>query len=258
MTAPTPSLVSDLTTASAPEPDLSEPMASILLDRYRTLDSYALLVALRRGIYFNRIALVSSFGAESAVLLHLVSRVDVDFPVVFIDTGKLFGETRTYRDCLVKDLGLRNLQIVKPDPNALRQHDPKGLLFSKNADTCCYWRKVEPLERALQGYDAWISGRKRFHGAERSGLQRFEAVDGRVKVNPLADWSRADLDRYFEKHALPRHPLEKEGYLSIGCMPCTDRVTDEDNRRSGRWAHTGKTECGIHFPVAEARRRAFM
>lgn len=256
MTVPTRSPIPALKATPAPDMDLSVPIASVLLDRYRSLDTHALLVALREGIYFNRIALVSSFGAESAVLLHLISRVDVDFPVVFIDTGKLFGETRTYRDRLVDNLGLRNLQIIKPDPKALLRHDPKGLLFSKSPDSCCYWRKVEPLERALQGYDAWISGRKRFHGAARSDLKRFEAVDGRVKINPLAEWSRADLDRYFEKYALPRHPLENEGYLSIGCMPCTDRVAADGDPRSGRWAHAKKTECGIHFPVAEARRRA--
>ncbi|WP_281299881.1 MULTISPECIES: phosphoadenylyl-sulfate reductase [unclassified Iodidimonas] len=238
------------------DPDLSGPWAAVLADRYARADSVSLLRAMILDLFPGRITLVSSFGAESAVLLHMVSRIDPDLPVVFIDTGKLFGETKRYRDQLTRHLGLRNLQIITPDPARLKAQDPDGMLFSQKPDACCFWRKVEPLERALAGYGAWISGRKQFHGGARADLQRFEAVDKRIKISPLAGWTRDQIAAYFTAHDLPPHPLEAEGYLSIGCMPCTARAESGAAVRSGRWQGLDKTECGIHLSLSEARKRA--
>ena len=194
----------------------------------------------------GRLTLVSSFGAEAAVLLHLASEVDRDIAVTFVDTGRLFGETLQYRDALVERLGLTSVQSVRPDPRRVKAVDGDMLQFQRDPGLCCYIRKVEPLQRALRPYDAWLTGRKRFQGGARSHMPAIEAADGRVKFNPLADWTRDDIEAHFDKHDLPRHPLEADGFLSIGCMPCTDRVAPGEDARAGRWRGQDKTECGIH------------
>lgn len=198
------------------------------------------------------VAIVSSFGAESAVLLHLVASVDPGVPVIFLDTGKHFPETIAYRDTLAKRLGLTNLRIVTPDAEVIAKKDESGLRWSYDPDGCCEIRKVIPLEKAMAGFDASFTGRKAFQAATRNALPRFE-VDkaGKLKINPLADWTKADLDAYFAEHDLPRHPLEAEGYLSIGCAPCTNKVKPGEDPRSGRWTGWNKTECGIHTPVKD-------
>ncbi|WP_343518257.1 phosphoadenylyl-sulfate reductase [Sphingomonas sp.] len=198
------------------------------------------------------VAIVSSFGAESAVLLHLVASIDPSVPVIFLDTGKHFPETLAYRDQLAAKLGLINLRIVTPDAETIAKKDETGLRWSYDPDGCCEIRKVIPLEKAMAGFDASITGRKAFQASTRNALPRFE-VDkaGKLKVNPLADWTKADLDAYFDAHDLPRHPLEAEGYLSIGCAPCTNKVKPGEDPRSGRWAGWDKTECGIHTPVED-------
>jgi phosphoadenosine phosphosulfate reductase len=238
-----------------PDPPAEESPAEMvraLLDRYRDADAPRLLEAMIGEVFRRRIALVSSFGAEAAVLLHLVATVDRTTPVIFLDTGKLFGETLRYRDTLTDRLGLADVRSVPPDPKRLSDIDADGVLWYGNPDICCFLRKVEPLQRALEGFDASISGRKAFHGGERTRLPRIEAAgDGRIKVNPLADWSKADIDAYFLAHDLPRHPLEADGFLSIGCMPCTDRVGAGEELRAGRWRGRAKTECGIHLPVGQ-------
>jgi phosphoadenosine phosphosulfate reductase len=198
------------------------------------------------------VAIVSSFGAESAVLLHLVASIDPSVPVIFLDTGKHFPETLAYRDQLAAKLGLTDLRIVTPDAATIAKRDETGLRWSYDPDGCCEIRKVIPLEAAMAGFDASFTGRKAFQASTRNALPRFE-VDkaGKLKVNPLADWTKADLDAYFAEHELPRHPLEAEGYLSIGCAPCTNKVKPGEDPRSGRWAGWDKTECGIHTPVTD-------
>lgn len=239
------------------DPDLSGPWAAVLEDRSKNASSADLLRMMIEEVFPGRIALVSSFGAESAILLHMISGIDRHLPVLFVDSGKLFGETLRYRDRLVETLRLTAVQSIAPLAEKIAGNDADGMLFNRNPDACCYWRKVEPLERALKPYKAWISGRKRYHGGARAGLQRIDAIDRRIRISPLADWSRADIDAYFAAHALPRHPLEADGFLSIGCMPCTERVApDSSDIRSGRWSGRDKTECGIHLPLSEARRRA--
>ena len=194
-----------------------------------------------------RLALVSSFGAESAVLLDLVARVDPATPVIFLDTLKLFGATLDYRRDLVARLGLADVRDIRPDVRDLAAEDPDGTLWQRDPDRCCALRKVAPLERALEGFDAWLTGRKQHHGGDRTALPEVEFDGGRTKVNPLAAWTPEDIDGYFETRDLPRHPLLEQGYLSIGCAPCTEPVADAAaGARSGRWNGRKKTECGIH------------
>jgi phosphoadenosine phosphosulfate reductase len=174
--------------------------------------------------------------------------------VIFLDTGKLFGETLRYRDELVRRLGLVDVRSVRPDPARLTAEDPDGTLWRADPDRCCALRKVEPLERALAGFEAWINGRKRSHGGARSALPVIEAAGGRIKVNPLASWGAGEIGAYFTAHELPRHPLEADGFRSVGCMPCSDRAQPDEDARAGRWRGRGKTECGIHVVVSPAPR----
>jgi phosphoadenosine phosphosulfate reductase len=245
----------DSTFAEAPDASVVAGLlhAEELVDRYRDADTHAFLAGMIRDEFPGRLALVSSFGSEAAVLLHLVASVDPTTPVIFLDTGKLFGETLRYRDKLAAELGLRDLRSITPDPERIEALDPDGVLWYGNPNMCCHIRKVEPMNRALEGFDAWITGRKRFQGGKRTALPRLEVnkADGRIKINPLADWRKENLDAYFERHALPRHPLEADGFLSIGCMACTDRVAPGEDVRAGRWRGQEKTECGIHLPLGK-------
>ena len=221
-----------------------------LNSRYGTLPAQALLRILLQDIFPGRIALVSSFGTEAAVLLHLVSQVDRATPVLFLDTGQLFAETLQYRDILVTRLGLTDVRVLQPDDGSLREDDRDATLWRILPDHCCHLRKVVPLATGLRGFDAWITGRKRFQGHERRTLPVIEPdADGRIKVNPLAGWTPDGIAAYFARHNLPRHGLEADGYRSIGCRPCTDRVRNGEDPRAGRWRHAAKTECGIHRPL---------
>ena len=226
--------------------------ATALADRHGERDGLPLLRAVLADGLAGRVALVSAFGAESAVLLDMVARVAPETPVLFLDTGKLFGETLRYRDQLARRLGLRDLRVLRPDSEQLAVEDPDGVLWARDPDRCCYLRKVAPLARALGNFDTWITGRKRSHGAARSRLPTIEAAGAQVKINPLAGWSPAEIDAYFVARDLPWHPLVADGYLSIGCLPCTDRVQAGDDPRSGRWRGLAKTECGIHLPLPRA------
>lgn len=194
----------------------------------------------------GRLAVISSFGTESAVLLDLVASVDRSLPVVFLDTGKMFPETLAYRDTLVERLGLSGVRNIQPEAATLEAKDGTGLRWSYDPDGCCEIRKVIPLAAAMRDFDASITGRKGFQASTRSNIARFELDGDRIKFNPLADWNKADLDGWFEERDLPRHPLESQGYLSIGCAPCTSVVKPGEDPRAGRWRGWDKVECGIH------------
>jgi len=224
--------------------------AARLAARHDGVGGLALLRAMILEEFPGRIAVVSSFGTESALILALVAQIDPAVPVIFLETGKHFDETLAYRDELAARLGLRDLRSIRPEPAAVQASDPGGDLWRRDADRCCHIRKVLPLERALTGFSAWITGRKRFHGGERTALPHVEAAGLRIKVNPLAGWSTAQMEAAFEVANLPRHPLVEEGYTSIGCAPCTQRPTAGADPRAGRWAGSTKTECGIHWPAA--------
>jgi phosphoadenosine phosphosulfate reductase len=222
------------------------PQFNAIVERYAGIEGRDLISQVARD-YKGRVALLSSFGAESSVLLHMVSEVASDIPVLFLDTGKLFAETLQYRDQLVRELGLSNLRIISPDEADLKRTDPQGDLSSHNTDLCCHIRKTVPLARATEAYDVLISGRKRFHGATRSDLQFVTEQDGKLKVEPLAAFSALDLFNYMQTHHLPSHPLKLQGYHSIGCAPCTAPGGSESDPRAGRWKGSDKTECGIHI-----------
>ncbi|WP_259781207.1 phosphoadenylyl-sulfate reductase [Aestuariispira ectoiniformans] len=220
--------------------------AAFLEDKLSGLSTQELLHKVLLEVYPGRIGIVSSFGAEAAVLLDLIARVDPATPVLFLDTGKHFPETLAYRDLLVDRLRLRDVRVLTPKDLHLQQEDPSGTLWESDPDKCCDIRKVRPLDLALEGFDAWITGRKRFHGGTRKQLPVFESDEGRVKINPLADWTAEQIEDYYLNFALPRHPLFDQGYLSIGCATCTAKPVEGADVRSGRWMGNGKTECGIH------------
>lgn len=225
----------------------AEMQAAALEARFGDLDARD-LIALSIGRFRpGAIAAVSSFGADSAVLLHMIARVDPALPVLFLETGKHFGETLQYRDALVADFGLRDLRVVAPRPELLAVRDPDGTLHQRDTDACCDVRKVEPMARAVAPFEAWFTGRKRHQAATRAGLPVFEAVGERIRINPMAKWTTADLAAYMREHRLRENPLVAYGYLSIGCFPCTQPVKEGDDPRAGRWAGQAKTECGIHL-----------
>lgn len=208
------------------------------------------VAAAQRTLGSGRLAVVSSFGTESAALLKIVADVDRSIPVLFLDTGWLFEETMAYRDTLAALLGLTDVRTIGPSAAALRR-DTQRDLWHSDPDTCCRIRKIEPLERGLASFDGWFNGRKRYHGGARAGLPLVE-IDGlRLKFNPLARATRDEIDAIFRDAGLPRHPLEARGFASIGCMPCTSRAQPGEALRAGRWRGRDKTECGIH-PVLNA------
>lgn len=216
------------------------------VEAYAGLEGRALIATVAND-FKGRAALLSSFGAESSVLLHMVSEVAPDLPVYFLDTQKLFAETLQYRDQLTRELGLTNVRTITPDANDLLRTDPNGDLHKIDTDLCCHVRKTVPMDSAFKDFDVMISGRKRFHGAGRADLDFVSIQDGKLKVEPLAGFTGLDLQSYMQSHHLPSHPLRLQGYRSIGCAPCTSLGGTDSDPRAGRWAGSEKTECGIHF-----------
>ncbi len=227
----------------------TETRASVLDARLRHAHPREIIAA-AVAEFGDGLALVSSFGAESAVLLHLVAQVKPDMPVLFLDTGMLFGQTLDYRKQLAAKLGLTDVRDLRPSHQDLAVADPDAKLWQTDTDACCEVRKVIPLDKALGGFGAWITGRKRFQGGSRLSLAVVEQAGEQVKFNPLANWAKADLDAYAAEHNLPAHPLVAQGFPSIGCWPCTKPVEEGQDIRAGRWAGSDKTECGIHVARA--------
>lgn len=204
------------------------------------------IAAALKAVGRDKLALVSSFGTESATLLKVMADVDPAIPVIFLDTGWLFEETLAYRDTLVATLGLKDVRSIKPAEEALTREDPDRDLWFSDPDACCRIRKVEPLARALKPFSAWLNGRKRFQGNTRADIPVVEDDGARLKFNPFANVSREQLEAIFVGAKLPRHPLAASGFRSVGCMPCTSRTTEGEDERAGRWRGRAKTECGIH------------
>ena len=229
--------------------------ADELIRRHSGKAAEELLRTVIRSDFQGRIGLVSSFGTEAAVLLHMVSRIDPYIPVIFLDTLKHFPKTLAYRNRLIADLELCNVQLVTPRPSNLRADDPDGNLHARNPDLCCHIRKTMPMRAALRSLDCWITGRKRGQATTRSDMPLFETQDRWIKVNPLLNWSADDVTAYFAAHNLPKHPMMAEGYLSIGCAPCTRAVQQGEDPRAGRWADSDKMECGIHFENGRVVRK---
>ncbi len=222
------------------------PPAEALDRALRNASPQEVIAAALNAIGRDKLALVSSFGTQSAALLKVMADVDPAIPVIILDTGWLFEETLAYRDTLIEKLGLRDVRAIKPLDETLSREDPERDLWFNNPDACCRIRKVEPLARALQPFDAWINGRKRFQGGLRSDIAVVEQDGVRLKFNPFANVSREAIEAIFNAADLPPHPLAASGYLSVGCMPCTSRAGPDEDERAGRWRGHAKTECGIH------------
>ena len=243
---PLPALVSDPVPAE-PTGNALAAQADWLNRRWAEAPADRILAEAIETVFKDRIAVVSSFGADAAVLLHFVAQIDKKTPILFLETGKHFLETLTYRDILVDRFGFTDARSLEPNAGDLAREDPAGDLWSKQPDRCCHLRKVIPLDKALQGFGAWVTGRKRYQTAQRAALPIAEVGDGRIKVNPLARWSEQQINQAFKDFRLPRHPLFDEGFASIGCAPCTRRILEGEDSRAGRWSGSEKTECGIHF-----------
>jgi phosphoadenosine phosphosulfate reductase len=227
-----------------PEPLPDLPLAS-------TEDAgIAMLAQAMTQTHRGSFAVVSSFGADSAMLLAIAAEIDPAAPVLFLQTGKHFPETLDYRDELARRLGLTDIREIAPDPADLNSRDPRGDLHFFDPDACCAIRKVAPLNRALAPFTGWANGRRRQQSGTRAALAFVErGPDGREKFNPLADWSNERILAELARRGLPRHPLAARGFPSIGCAPCTRAVRSGEDMRAGRWAGQGKTECGIHTVV---------
>lgn len=240
-----------------PQPVAADICAALLSRLFADHEAETMLRNVLTGDLAGRIAMVSSFGAESVALLHILSRVDPATPVIFLDTEMLFPETLAYQREVADTLGLTDVRIIRPEATAVAAEDPAGDLNARDPDACCALRKTRPLAAALEGFAGWITGRKAFQNGQRARLPKFEVDgDGRLKLNPLADWSAAELSEYMDAHDLPRHPLVARGYPSIGCAPCTSPVAPGEDARAGRWRGSEKTECGIHFVDGQWRRGA--
>jgi phosphoadenosine phosphosulfate reductase len=229
---------------TARSPDL--PSAEGLDRALRNASPADVIAAALQAVGREHLAVVSSFGTESAALLKVMADVDAAIPVIFLDTGWLFEETLAYRDTLIATLGLRDVRSIQPLEATLSREDPDRELWFSDPDACCRIRKVEPLARALAPFDAWINGRKRFQGGARAAIPVVESDGARLKFNPFANASREEIAAIYTLANLPRHPLVASGYLSVGCMPCTSRTSPDEDARAGRWRGRPKTECGIH------------
>ncbi|OGN43124.1 MAG: phosphoadenosine phosphosulfate reductase [Caulobacterales bacterium RIFCSPHIGHO2_01_FULL_67_30] len=232
--------------AASNDPDL-QALADRLNRETEGRDASEILKAALDPALGLRVGAISSFGAESAALLHIVAETDRDVPVVFLETGQHFLQTLSYRTQLTKALGLTDVRLVTPDADEKASLDARDDLWRTDADACCDLRKVRPLARATVGFNAVITGRKRYQAATRAELKPFEVLDGVLRINPLADWDAEDVEAWLEAHDLPRHPLVEQGYRSIGCWPCTRAVEDDEEARAGRWSGMDKVECGIHL-----------
>jgi len=213
---------------------------------HRKSDAQIIVKHSLEDVQIGKVALVSSFGAESVVLLHMVSQISPQTPVIFIDTEMLFPETLRYQRDLAEHLGLSDIRVIRPARDQLIRDDVDGLLHQIDPDACCALRKTRPLEDALQEFGGWITGRKRFQNGQRAELPHYERADRKIRVNPLATWDLVQVSDYIDAHDLPRHPLVAEGFSSIGCTTCTTKTSPGEHPRAGRWRGQDKTECGIH------------
>jgi len=192
-------------------------------------------------------AMSSSFQTQSMPLLHMVVHIAPETPIFFINTGYHFWETLMFREKLADEWKLNIIDLYRDSRWDLFARQNIRSLPLKDPNLCCYLHKVEPMQNALKGYKAWISGIRRDQTSVRAQANFLEIQkDGLLKINPLLNWKREDVNRYIEEHNLPHHPLYEKGYRSVGCAPCTIAVGENDNERAGRWAGRGKLECGLH------------
>ena len=227
--------------------NIDENLLSKLNDNYKNLSPQNILENSINKIFKNKMVYVCSFGTESAIILHMISEIDRSLPIILLNTNYLFKETIEYKDYLIRKFDFSNFKEISPNADDLKANDSEGTLWKKNPDLCCNIRKVLPLQKELENYDAWVSGRKSYHEGERKNLKFFEYINKKVIVNPLAKVNQNFVNSYFKLNNINRHPLFESGYLSIGCIHCTVKTSVTDSPRSGRWADKIKTECGIHY-----------
>ncbi len=240
----------------APLASVSERVAE-LNNRFAHQSATAVLEHALTDPQVGTTAFVSSFGADSVALLHMVSVIDRTTPVLFLDTEMLFPETLEYQREVAQKLRLSDVRTIRPDRDLIFLNDPNSRLHATNPDACCTIRKTEPLRMALEPFDAWITGRKRYQGGRRARVEFFENEgNGRIKINPLAHWAPEDVQDYIQNNRLPRHPLVSRGYPSLGCEPCTTRIAPGEDERAGRWRGHEKSECGIHFVDGQIVRKS--
>ena len=226
---------------------IDENLLSQLNDKNKKLSPQNILENSINDIFKNKIVYVCSFGTESAIILHMISKIDRSMPIILLNTNYLFKETIEYKDYLISKFEFSNFKEISPNSEDLKIYDRKGNLWKKNPDLCCNIRKVLPLQKELKKYDAWVSGRKSYHEGERKNLEFFEYINRKIVVNPLAKVNQSFVNSYFKINNIDRHPLFEAGYLSLGCTHCTVKTSVIDSPRSGRWADKIKTECGIHY-----------
>ncbi|MFA0964622.1 phosphoadenylyl-sulfate reductase [Roseivirga sp. BDSF3-8] len=189
----------------------------------------------------------SSFQTHSLVLLHIISRVKPEIPVYFINTGYHFPETLRFRDLITEQFGLKLIDLHTSTPRNMQCGSDGRLLFTSDPDYCCFLNKTMPLEGVLQSYDVWINGVRRDQSAVRKAMKTEQpAPHGTVRFHPMLDWNARQIFRYRKEYDLPEHTLDAQGYMSIGCEPCTRRIDPDMQEREARWYGLNKTECGLH------------
>ena len=226
---------------------IDENFLSQLNDSNKKLSPQNILENSINNIFKNKIVYVCSFGTESAIILNMISEINRSLPIILLNTNYLFEETIEYKDYLINKFKFSNFKEIFPNSEDLKTYDRNGGLWKKNPDLCCNIRKVLPLQKELNKYNAWISGRKSYHEEERKNLKFYEYINQKVVINPLAKVNKNFVNSYFKMNNIERHPLFEAGFLSIGCTHCTAKTSLIDSPRSGRWADKIKTECGIHF-----------
>jgi len=188
----------------------------------------------------------SSFQTHSIVLLHIISRISPKTPIYFINTGFLFPETIKYKDLLAKEFGLNILDVKSSIPKSQQKDSFGNLLFASDPDYCCFLNKIQPLDSILAENDVWINGVRGDQTEVRKAMNVEEKSKfGTIRFHPMLDWTKQEIYAYIKEHQLPKHPLDKKGYMSIGCEPCTRKVILGDER-SSRWYGLNKTECGLN------------
>lgn len=200
----------------------------------------------------KKIFATSSFQTHSIPLLHIISEIDRSIPIYFTNTGFLFPETLAFKDQLAEMFGLQIIALPSPIPKIQQLNEKGHFYYTSDPDYCCFLNKVLPLENILAEYDVWINGIRSDQSAVRRNMQEImPAPHGCLRYHPLLHWDKKMIFQYIKDHRLPSHPLEKQGYLSIGCVPCTEKVIDPDDERSGRWSGLQKKECGLHTELVK-------
>jgi phosphoadenosine phosphosulfate reductase len=189
----------------------------------------------------------SSFQSHSIILLHILSRIDSSIPIFFLNTGYHFPETISFKEQITKLFNLNTIDLKSATPRYMQKDGQGRLLFTSDPDHCCYLNKVQPLEGILMSFDVWINGVR----ADQSTLRKSFSIEekaphGTIRFHPIIDWTSKQIYDYRNQYNLPVHPLESQGYISIGCEPCTRRYDPEMNEREARWYGLNKTECGLH------------